>query len=116
MSKKYDLARIIGKSLFYASIQFSIGSVMMSSTFSVGNFAKDQETLDSACLALKNYLVIGLIWSIGTALVMYASYDRTGVVFALISNFGIMLWIYLLYIKSFKDASSKNNLKMPKVF
>lgn len=36
---------MFGEAILLASMQFSIGSVEMSSKFSVKNFAKDQETL-----------------------------------------------------------------------
>jgi len=57
--------KIIGEALLYASIVSSIGSVEMSSKFSVMNFSKDQETLQNAADALSDYLRIGLLWTFG---------------------------------------------------
>ena len=49
MNNNLDLYyKTIGEAILFASIQFSIGSVEMSSKFSVMNFSKDQETLQNA--------------------------------------------------------------------
>ena len=42
------MPKLIGKSILFASMQFAIGSVEMSSKFSVKNFSKDQDTLQNA--------------------------------------------------------------------
>jgi hypothetical protein len=52
---------IIGKAILFASLQFAIGSVEMSSKFSVKNFATDQTTLQNAANALSDYLIVSLI-------------------------------------------------------
>ena len=49
-------------------MQFSIGSVEMSSKFSVKNFSKDQHTLQNAAGALSDYMKIGLMWSFGLSI------------------------------------------------
>ena len=52
-SKSVNLMpKLIGKSILFASMQFAIGSVEMSSKFSVKNFSKDQDTLQNAADAL----------------------------------------------------------------
>ena len=53
--------KAVGEAIVFASIQFSIGSVEMSSKFSVMNFSKDQETLQNAAYALTDYLKIALL-------------------------------------------------------
>ena len=111
-----DIYKIIGKSILFASMQFAIGSVEMSSKFSVKNFSKDQETLQHAADALRDYIIIGFLWTIGTCLIFYTSYGVFGIVVNLITNLLIVLWIYLSYLQSFKSASIKNNLQMPKIF
>jgi hypothetical protein len=97
-------------------MQFAIGSVEMSSKFSVKNFAKDQDTLQNAADALSDYLIIGLLWTIGTCLIFYSNYKWNGVIINTVINFAIMYWIYWSYIKSFKSASDKYNLSDPIMF
>ena len=54
MNNNLDLYyKAIGEAILFASIQFSIGSVEMSSKFSVMNFSKDQETLQKATRLFK---------------------------------------------------------------
>jgi hypothetical protein len=112
MSKdSHNLYKIIGKSILLASMQFAIGSVEMSSKFSVINFSKDQETLKRASDALNEYMLIGFIWTIGVVLIMYANYGKTGAISGILSNFFILGWIYISYKSSFKKAAKFNNLK-----
>jgi len=107
---------MFGQAIFYASIQFSIGSVEMSSKFSVHNFSKTQEILDNAADALRNYMYIAALWTVATMLIMYSQYDIMGVIVGLVANIGCIAWIYFSYIHSFKIAAEKNKLKVPSVF
>jgi small-conductance mechanosensitive channel len=107
------LAKIVAKAIFYASIQSSIGSVEMSSKFSVMNFSKDQETLQRACDALKSYIVIAIVWTIGTVLALYASDGWCGGFIGLCANAVMMGWIVISYIKAFKEAADRYGLKEP---
>ena len=109
-------AKIIGESIFYSSIQAAIGSVEMSSKFSVMNFSKDDETLQNAADALRNYMYIGTMWAFATVLVMYAAYGTKGAIAGLLANTLLMAWIYISYIMAFKRAAEKYNIKVPTVF
>lgn len=114
--RKRSIAYILGKAILFASMQFAIGSVEMSSKFSVKNFSKDQETLNNAADALSDYLIIGLVWTIGTSLIFLANYGAQGVVFNVLSNAVIIYWIYYSYMSAFKMASKTNGLQEPKLF
>lgn len=111
-----ELAKIIAKAIFYASIQASIGSVEMSSKFSVMNFSKDQETLQRAADALRSYIIIGVVWTIGTVLALYASNGICGGYIGLGANAVMMGWIIVSYIKAFKEAAQRYHLKEPVIF
>ncbi len=115
-TNQFDTFKVIGKAILFASMQFAIGSVEMSSKFSVKNFSKDQGTLQNAADALRDYIIIAMLWTLGNAFVFYASYGMPGAWIAIGANIFIILWIYLSYIKAFKDATLKNNLQMPTVF
>ena len=106
-----DQMKMLGEAILYASMQFAIGSVEMSSKFSVRNFCKDDETLQSATDALRDYMVIGTIWTIGVCMFLYASFGMEGLYAGLITNAAIMTWIYKSYMVSFKDAEKRYNLK-----
>jgi hypothetical protein len=103
---------VIGKSLLFAGIQFSLGSVEMSSKFSVKNFSKDQETLDNAIKALRDYNLVALIWMLGTCLVFYSNYQLLGLLSSLITNLVFVLWINLTYYSAFNEAAKKYGLKV----
>ena len=110
------IAKVVAKAIFYASIQSSIGSVEMSSKFSVMNFSKDQKVLQRAADALRSYILIGTLWTIGTVLSLYASHGMFGVIAGLIANIVMMGWIVVSYRDSFKKAAEHNHLKMPTIF
>lgn len=107
---KQDLFKIIGKAVLLGSMQFAIGSVEMSSKFSVINFSKDQVILQRAEDALNEYMLIGLVWTAGVMMIMYSSYGMVGLAAGAISNIVILAWIYISYHNSFKKAKLFNNL------
>lgn len=109
-------ATLIGESVFYSSIQAAIGSVEMSSKFSVINFCKDQETLQNAADSLKNYMFVAGMWTIATMLVMYGKYGIIGAIIGFISNMLYVGWIYLSYVHAFDKAAQKYNLQFPTIF
>ena len=107
---------MLGEAILFASIQFSIGSVEMSSKFSVKNFCSDQPTLQNAADALTDYLRISIIWTIGVILLLYSKYKFTGALAGVISNLIVILWIYVSYMAAFKSAVNKDKkLVMPSV-
>ncbi len=110
------LAKTIAKAIFYSSIQASIGSVEMSSKFSVMNFSKDQETLQRAADALKSYVLVGSIWTAGTILALYSSHGWCGAWVGLGANLVMMGWIVVSYIRAFKEAAARYNLEVPITF
>ena len=113
---KKGLGLVIGKALLYASLQFAIGSVEMSSKFSVKNFAKDQVTLNHAADALTDYLFVAVIWTIGCSLVLYSNYGVRGLLASVVANLAIVIWITLSYLSSFRYAAKKYDLVVPKLF
>jgi hypothetical protein len=116
MTKHRGSAYILGKSILFASMQFAIGSVEMSSKFSVKNFSKDQETLNHAVEALSDYIIIGLLWTLGTNLIFYANYGIQGLLYNSLCNIGIIFWIYYSYMKAFNLAAKVSGLTIPKLF
>lgn len=119
MVKNYDkntIFKIIGKSVLFASIQAALGSVEMSSKFSVINFAKDQETLQNAANALCSYFIIAVIWTFGSSLVLYSQYGWQGIFFNCLANGLMILWIVGSYVKAFRQVAKKNDLKFPSLF
>jgi hypothetical protein len=110
-----NITELLGEAILFASIQFSIGSVEMSSKFSVKNFATDNETLQNAADSLSDYLKISIIWTAGVMLLLYSKFKLIGSITGLLSNLVVILWIYFSYINAFKAASIKANLKMPKI-
>ncbi len=121
MSKKQltpmqENMKIVGKAILFASMQFAIGSVEMSSKFSVKNFSKDQATLQCAADALTDFIIISFVWTLGTSLIFFASYGYKGLAANILCNMVIVLWIYISYLNAFKQAVGKNGLVMPRMF
>lgn len=110
-SKKFF--KLMGNAILLASIQASIGSVEMSSKFSVINFSKDQKTLQAAADALTGYIFIGVVWMVGAIMINYGQYGFWGLVASLVANMIIMGWIVLSYLQAFHIASRRYHLKYP---
>jgi hypothetical protein len=111
--KKKNAFYILGKAILMASMQFAIGSVEMSSKFSVKNFSKDQRTLDNAVKALKDYMLIGTLWTIGTSMIFYVNYGFKGLMMNIIANASIMLWIYMSYYAAFNESVNLFRVENP---
>jgi hypothetical protein len=111
-----SISVILGEAILLSSMQFAIGSVEMSSKFSVKNFSKDQATLQCAADALSDYLIISIIWMIGTTLILYSNFGSLGIILNIMCNSVIITWIYFSYIKAFKEAAIANKLKYPLMF
>ena len=109
-------SEVIGQSILLASMQAAIGSVEMSSKFSVLSFAKDQDTLQRAADALTSYLIIAFIWTLGTSMILYSEFGNLGLFYSLLTNAVIVGWIFVSYWKAFQLAAKRNNLQMPKLF
>jgi hypothetical protein len=117
MNNNLDLYyKAVGEAILFASIQFSIGSVEMSSKFSVMNFSKDQETLQNAAYALTDYLKIALLWTIGTSLIMFSNFGNVGLTTNIVINAIIVGWIIYSYHVCFQKAAEKHGLKYPIIF
>ena len=108
-----ETAKIIAKALFYSSIQASIGSVLLSSSYSVRNFSKDQSTLQRAADALKGYVIMSIVWTIATMLALYGAYGCFGALVGLAANLAMIAWIVITYFQAFKDCVKEHNLTMP---
>ena len=105
--------KMIGEAILYSSIQFAIGSVEMSSKFSVKNFSKDKETLNNAIEALYDYIKIASIWTLGVAILLYSSYGIMGFLVGVIANLVIIIWIYMSYLEAFRIAANKYGFECP---
>jgi hypothetical protein len=114
--RKKSIITIMGKAILFASMQFAIGSVEMSSKFSVKNFSKDQTTLQHAADALSDYIFVGIVWTLGTCMMFWGSYGMRGSIVNFIANFIIMAWIIQSYKASFIYSCNSGNLKMPTMF
>lgn len=114
--KTKSTLKMLGEAILYSSIQFSIGSVEMSSKFSVKNFSTDQVTLQNAADALTDYMKISLIWTLGVTLLLLSKYGWVGGLVSVIANSVVVYWIYWSYMQAFKTAVEKNTkLVMPKL-
>jgi hypothetical protein len=113
MSRNTDYYKAVGEAILFASIQFSIGSVEMSSKFSVMNFSKDQETLQNAAYALTDYLKIALLWTVGTSLIMFSNFSYEGLTINILINAIIVGWIIYSYHVCFTKAAEKHGLEYP---
>ena len=110
------VAEVIGKSLFFASLQLAIGSIELGSKYIIPRLVKDQDSMDLAMNGLKDYMIIAIIWTISVSLILYSSYGKYGLVCGIISNIVVTCWLYNGYMKSLRLAGKKNNLVLGSLF
>lgn len=108
--------KMIGNAILLASIQASIGSVEMSSKYSVINFSKDQDTLQAAANALTGYIMIAFVWMMGSAMISFGQYGTPGLISSVVANVVLVGWIYFSYLHSFRVAARKYRLRFPRVW
>lgn len=114
---KNKFFKMLGNSILLASIQASIGSVEMSSKFSVVNFSTDQATLQAAADALTGYLIIALIWTIGSAMISFGQYSYAGLITSVVANAVLVGWIFFSYLQAFNVVVQRRpELTYPKLF
>ena len=109
-----SLSSLLGSGLMYAGFTFSLGSVEMSSKYSVENFSKDAATLQAAANALFTYFIIAIIWTVASCLVLYGEYGLKGIIWGAFTNIVFIAWIMISYWMTFKKVSKANGLPMPK--
>jgi hypothetical protein len=107
------VAKMIGMALMLASLQFAIGSVEMSSKFSVASFATNDETLQRAADALRYFMYVALLWTLACMIVLFSSYGWIGALSGFLANALIIAWIWGSYYHSFRLAVKRNKLVMP---
>ena len=106
--------KLAGEAILLSSIGFSIASVEMSSKFSVKNFSVNQKTLSAASTALDTYNTVGILWAVGVTLMLWGSYGAPGMIWGLITNVAVLLWINASYLHAFKQAAEQNGVKFPR--
>ena len=115
MSEKKSRMLVIGNSLLFAGIH-SLGAMEMSSKFSAARFSKDQVSHDLAVKAIRIYIILSVIWTVGNCLILYSEYGMFGLACALATNLAFALWIILSYISVYRMSVNNNNLKMSRIF
>jgi hypothetical protein len=110
------LIKILGKAILLASIQSALGSIEMSSKFTLLSISKDEDDLQKVADALSSYILLGIFWTIGSVAILYSNYGLTGFWAALITNLIILCWIIYYYISAIGRACKKHNMPCPKLF
>ena len=106
-NNSHSYVELTGEAILLASIQFSIGSVEMSSRFSIMNFSKDQITLQNAADSLCDYMKIAFIWTLGVTLLLYSKYKLAGLIAGITANLVVTMWIFINYMFAFKSAAKR---------
>lgn len=85
----------------------------MSSSFSILNFAKDQATMDAAKEALNDFMWWGLLWNLGSTLVLGSEHGLKGSLAAVGANTAVLGGIWLKYNAAFEEARVRHGLPEP---
>jgi hypothetical protein len=109
------MAYLLGAALVFAILQFSISNVQIIHKFVVSK-VNTQDDLENLAEDVKVYLVIAIIWTIATMLILYEEYGNLGILFGFVTNFIIIMWIYLSYRHAVRTAIKKHDLQSISIF
>lgn len=110
------LTKIISKSILLATILFALSNVEIGSKLQVLTSIEDQEELQLSADSLSTFILIGIIWTIGSSLLMYSYYQIQGFLVCFVINLIFLGYIYNSFIKIFRKISKSNNLEFPNIF
>lgn len=108
-----EILILIGDVTIAATVQFVVANLLMTSTFNIIHFTKQQTTLQHASDRLSNYVKISLICTIALTLLFYAKKDIIGAIISLIINILMIISIYISYTEAFKISAKNHNLSYP---
>lgn len=112
----FPWAKVVSRALFSATASFGIGSVELDSKISILNNVKNQEQLNHAVYALREYSIVVILWTTAVAFAMYANYGIRGALTGIFANMLILTWIVSTYSKTFNKLVDMYNLQQPKLF
>lgn len=112
---KNKTAKIIGHALFFGALQLSLSTIELIPRLMIHSH-NTQEALNNACKSLRDYMIIGISWTIATCLVMYAQYGFFGLFAGLVCNMVYICWIFFSYRNAFRKNAEKNGLTVPNIF
>lgn len=106
---------LIGDITIATTVQFVIANLLMTTTYNIIHFYKNQISLQHAANHLSNYIKISLICTMALVLLFYAKNDIIGAIITLIINILIIIFIYVNYTEAFKVSAKNNNLDYPDI-
>lgn len=104
--------KIAGKVLVSATVQLSLGSLELPSRFMIRTFTRTQEAVDATVSEMYSYIVIGLLWTIGTTILMYVQHYYIGAVLNMTVNLLAMWWIIYRRYSVLVETATKYGLQV----
>jgi hypothetical protein len=92
MSKSGYLG-LFGKVLISMTIQASIGNLELPNRFMIRNFATSQEAIDAIYGEIRTYIVIGLLYAVGSSLLIYLAHQHLGAALNMIANLIVIIYV-----------------------
>lgn len=106
---------LLGKVIVSTAVQASFGSLELPSIFQLRKSITTQEDVDIFVNALRAYLFIGGLWTIGTTILMYTMHQHTGALINLVFQILAMFWIINRRYVFAKKIAVEKNLKIKKL-
>ena len=104
--------KIAGKVLVSATVQLSLGSLELPSRFMIRSLIRTQEAVDATISEMYSYIVIGLLWAIGTTILMYVQHYYAGAVANILVNLLCIWWIVYRRYTVLVETAAKYGLQV----
>jgi len=106
----------LGQALVFASVQPALASMQMSSRFDIVNSATTQDLLEQAARDLRSFMIIAIIWAVGSTLVMYIQFSWRGAFINLVGQGLVGYWIFSSFRNAIVNQALRKNLQVPSVW
>lgn len=105
-----SLALIVGRVIFYATIQISFASFILGSAAGIKTQYHNKPNTKVYRNYFHQYLYVAIIYSLGISLILWETHGWIGLLASIIGNSLVIIWVYYFY----HDALSNSIVHRPK--
>jgi len=107
---------LLGKIFLSTAMQATLGNLELTSRLLIMHFVATQEDADAFINGVQSYMIIGLMWAIGSTFLMYEMHEYFGAGLNLIFQILAMTWIISRRYAVYMINVRKYGLKTKSIF
>lgn len=103
---------VLGKVIANAAFQATLGNLELPSRLLISKLVTTQDDVAIFFSSIQGYITVGILWAIGTTLLMYVMHEYTGAILNLVLQLAAMIWIISRRYNTVVLNVTKYNLKL----